>query len=91
MKYYVYCQVNNAGVSFNDIGENSVEHAEIVIKTNFYGSKWLTEALLPMFRRSDSAGRILNISSRLGLLNVSQHRTSLIFMYITTLDKKFYF
>ncbi|CAA2999745.1 Hypothetical predicted protein [Olea europaea subsp. europaea] len=61
--------VNNAGVSFNDIGENSVEHAEIVIKTNFYGSKWLTEALLPMFRRSDSAGRILNISSRLGLLN----------------------
>ncbi|KAL2470133.1 NAD(P)-binding Rossmann-fold superfamily protein [Abeliophyllum distichum] len=61
--------VNNAAVSFNHINENSVEHAEIVIRTNFYGPKWLTEALLPMFRRSDSVGRILNISSRLGLLN----------------------
>ncbi|KAK3016556.1 hypothetical protein RJ639_005817 [Escallonia herrerae] len=46
--------VNNAAVSFNDIHENSVEHAETVIKTNFYGSKLLTETLLPFFRRSAS-------------------------------------
>jgi carbonyl reductase 1 len=64
-------QVNNAGVTFNEIDENSVEHAETVIKTNFYGAKLLTEALLPMFRRSPSTSRILNISSRLGSLNVS--------------------
>nr|DAD25196.1 TPA_asm: hypothetical protein HUJ06_026660 [Nelumbo nucifera] len=63
--------VNNAAVSFNRIGENSVEHAETVIKTNFYGPKLLTEALLPLFRRSASISRILNVSSRLGLLNVS--------------------
>ncbi|KAF8393785.1 hypothetical protein HHK36_019983 [Tetracentron sinense] len=63
--------VNNAAVSFNDIGKNSVEHAETVMKTNFYGSKLLTETLLPLFCRSVSKGRILNISSRLGLLNVS--------------------
>ncbi|KAK4566348.1 hypothetical protein RGQ29_002555 [Quercus rubra] len=61
--------VNNAAVSFNEINENSVEHAETVIKTNFYGAKLLTEALLPMFRLSHSKSRILNISSRLGSLN----------------------
>ncbi|KAI9383766.1 hypothetical protein POPTR_013G127700v4 [Populus trichocarpa] len=61
--------INNAAVSFNDIYENSVDHAEIVIKTNFYGVKLLTEALLPMFRLSDSISRILNISSRLGSIN----------------------
>ncbi|XP_057421915.1 (+)-neomenthol dehydrogenase [Lotus japonicus] len=62
--------VNNAGVSFNDLNENSVDHAESVIKTNFYGPKLLIEALLPLFRSSSSFGtRILNVSSRLGSLN----------------------
>ncbi|KAL6131662.1 PREDICTED: (+)-neomenthol dehydrogenase-like [Fragaria vesca subsp. vesca] len=60
--------VNNAAVSFNEINENSVEHAETVIRTNFNGPKLLTEALLPMFRTS-SMSRILNVSSRLGSLN----------------------
>ncbi|KAG6664526.1 carbonyl reductase [NADPH] 1-like [Carya illinoinensis] len=65
--------VNNAAVSFNELNENSVKQAETVIKTNFYGAKLLTEALLPMFRPSLSpsshSSRILNISSRLGSLN----------------------
>ncbi|MBA0628552.1 hypothetical protein Godav_023268, partial [Gossypium davidsonii] len=61
--------VNNAGVSFNDIHENSVEFAETVIKTNFHGPKLLTESLLPLFRLSPSISRILNISSRLGSIN----------------------
>ncbi|XP_062221082.1 (+)-neomenthol dehydrogenase-like [Phragmites australis] len=61
--------VNNAGVSFNEIDTNSVEHAETVLRTNFYGAKMLTEALLPLFRRSPTTSRILNISSQLGLLN----------------------
>ncbi|KAL5990820.1 hypothetical protein ACLOJK_011725 [Asimina triloba] len=65
--------VNNAGVSFNEMGENSVEHAEMVMRTNYYGPKLLTEALLPLFRRSESMSRILNISSRLGLLNKVQN------------------
>lgn len=63
-------QVNNAAVSFNDIGENSAEHAEAVIRTNFHGPKRLTEALLPLFRCSSSHSRILNVSSQLGLLSV---------------------
>uniref|UniRef100_A0A7C9DIF4 Uncharacterized protein n=1 Tax=Opuntia streptacantha TaxID=393608 RepID=A0A7C9DIF4_OPUST len=62
--------VNNAAVSFNDVHENSVKHAEIVMKTNYYGPKMLIEELLPLFRRSSTyKSRILNLSSRLGLLS----------------------
>ncbi|CAJ1939320.1 unnamed protein product [Sphenostylis stenocarpa] len=61
--------VNNAGVSYNELEENSVEHAEIVMKTNFYGPKLLIQALLPLFRCSSSITRVLNVSSRLGSLN----------------------
>ncbi|XP_039124029.1 (+)-neomenthol dehydrogenase [Dioscorea cayenensis subsp. rotundata] len=61
--------INNAAVSFNEVDTNSVEYAETVIKTNFYGPKLLIQALLPLFRRSTTASRILNISSQLGLLN----------------------
>jgi NAD(P)-dependent dehydrogenase (short-subunit alcohol dehydrogenase family) len=68
-----HAQVNNAGVSFNEISTNSVEHAETVLRTNFHGAKMLTEALLPLFRRAPTTSRILNISSQLGLLNVSRH------------------
>ncbi|GMH32071.1 hypothetical protein Nepgr_033915 [Nepenthes gracilis] len=61
--------VNNAAISFNGIHENTVKHAEVVLKTNFYGPKLLIEALLPVFRCSTSKSRILNLSSRLGLIN----------------------
>lgn len=61
--------VNNAAVSYNDIGENSVEHAETVMKTNYFGAKLLTQALLPFFRRSSSSSRIVNLTSRLGSLD----------------------
>ncbi|KAK2380473.1 neomenthol dehydrogenase [Trifolium repens] len=62
--------VNNAAVSFNELDENSVDHAESVMKTNFYGPKLLIQELLPLFRYSSSSiTRILNVSSRLGSLN----------------------
>ncbi|CAN8267926.1 unnamed protein product [Cochlearia groenlandica] len=61
--------VNNAAVSFNAVDENFIKQPETIMKTNYYGAKLLTEALLPLFRRSDSVSRILNISSRLGSLN----------------------
>ncbi|CAI8618324.1 unnamed protein product [Vicia faba] len=62
--------VNNAAVSFNELHQNSVDHAEIVMKTNFYGPKLLIQALFPVFRSSSSSiTRILNVSSRLGSLN----------------------
>lgn len=40
------------------------------MKTNFYGPKLLIQALLPLFRCSSSITRVLNVSSRLGSLNV---------------------
>ncbi|KAK9725225.1 hypothetical protein RND81_05G129700 [Saponaria officinalis] len=68
--------VNNAAVSFNGIHENSVEHAETVINTNYHGPKLLIESLLPFFRSSSSKSRILNLTSRLGLTsNVRNPKT----------------
>ncbi|KAI3738915.1 hypothetical protein L2E82_29184 [Cichorium intybus] len=61
--------VNNAAVCFNAMNENSMDHAETVINTNYYGSKQFTEAILPLFRNSPSMSRILNMSSRLGTLD----------------------
>ncbi|KAI4310746.1 hypothetical protein MLD38_035698 [Melastoma candidum] len=62
-------RVNNAAVSFNEVNGNSVDRAETVINTNYRGTKRLTQALLPFFRRSSTVSRILNISSRLGHVN----------------------
>ncbi|KAL9240695.1 hypothetical protein vseg_014883 [Gypsophila vaccaria] len=80
--------VNNAAVSFNGIHENSVEHAETVIKTNYHGPKLLIEALLPFFRSSSSKSRILNVTSRLGLtMNVRNPRIKAILEDEETLNK----
>jgi carbonyl reductase 1 len=67
-------QVNNAGVNFNYGADNSVEFAEKVIDTNYYGTKNLTKALIPLMRPSSSGARIVNITSRLGRLNGRRNR-----------------
>lgn len=61
--------VNNAGVNFNTGSSNSVEYAETVIQTNYYGTKRMTESMLPLMKPSSASARILNVSSRLGRLN----------------------
>jgi NAD(P)-dependent dehydrogenase (short-subunit alcohol dehydrogenase family) len=62
-------QVNNAGVNFNTGSSNSVEYAETVIQTNYYGTKRMTEYMLPLMKPSSASARVLNVSSRLGRLN----------------------
>lgn len=62
-------QVNNAGVNFNVGSENSVENARKVIETNYYGTKRMIEAMIPLMKPSDAGARIVNVSSRLGRLN----------------------
>ncbi|GAB2298950.1 hypothetical protein Dimus_033026 [Dionaea muscipula] len=47
--------------------KETYEEAEITMKTNYYGVKNVTEALLPLLQQSNSA-RIVNVSSNLGLL-----------------------
>ncbi|KAK3008376.1 hypothetical protein RJ639_014084 [Escallonia herrerae] len=56
--------VNNAGVNFNLGSENSVEYAEKVILTNYYGTKNMIQAMIPLMRPSASGARIVSVSSR---------------------------
>ncbi|CAA0815387.1 NAD(P)-binding Rossmann-fold superfamily protein [Striga hermonthica] len=66
--------VNNAGVNFNTGSDNSTEFAEKVVATNFFGTKNMIKAMIPLMRPSDSGARIVNVSSRLGRLNGRRNR-----------------
>ncbi|KAI3455201.1 hypothetical protein Pfo_011864 [Paulownia fortunei] len=66
--------VNNAGVNFNAGSDNYVECAEKVIGTNYFGTKNMIKAMIPLMRPSDSGARIVNVSSRLGRLNGRRNR-----------------
>ncbi|KAG6778423.1 hypothetical protein POTOM_018287 [Populus tomentosa] len=68
--------VNNAGIAGTEIKEDDWkklrfgdEDASLsnCLRTNYYGIKHLTEALIPILERSNSA-RIVNVSSSLGKL-----------------------
>ncbi|XP_031505680.1 uncharacterized protein LOC116267895 isoform X2 [Nymphaea colorata] len=65
--------VNNAGVNFNTGSDNSVEFAERVIETNYFGTKRVIESMVPLMRSAFNA-RIVNTSSRLGRLNGRRNR-----------------
>jgi (+)-neomenthol dehydrogenase len=47
----------------------SYEEAEECLNINYFGTKHVTEALLPLLQ-SSSDGRIINVSSNYGLLRV---------------------
>ncbi|XP_073002563.1 short-chain dehydrogenase/reductase 2b-like isoform X1 [Typha latifolia] len=49
--------------------QQTYENAEECLVTNYYGTKYVTEALLPLLQSSNS-GKIVNISSTLGQLKV---------------------
>ncbi|KAJ1387756.1 Short-chain dehydrogenase/reductase SDR [Sesbania bispinosa] len=67
--------VNNAGVNFNfGSHNNSVENARLVIDTNYYGTKHMIEAMIPLMKSSAAGARIVNVSSRLGRLNGKRNR-----------------
>ena len=61
--------MNNAAVNFNQGSDNSVEHAAQVCTTNYYGTKNMIQALIPLMKHSSAGARIVNVSSRLGRLN----------------------
>ncbi|KDP22525.1 hypothetical protein JCGZ_26356 [Jatropha curcas] len=58
--------VNNAGVNYNLGSDNSVENARMVINTNYYGTKNVIKAMIPLMRPSVAGARIVCVSSRLG-------------------------
>ncbi|CAO1942911.1 unnamed protein product [Urochloa humidicola] len=70
----IHVLVNNAGVNFNRGSDNSVEFAEQVIKTNYYGTKQMTDAMMPLMKPSPYGARVVNVSSRLGRANGRRNR-----------------
>lgn len=65
--------VNNAGIfDFADAapGKASLEAVRRVMETNFLGTLAVTQAMLPLLRKSQ-AGRIVNLSSSLGSLTLN--------------------
>ncbi len=62
--------VNNAGINDNQDGlpsRVSIDAVDRVMRTNFLGTLAVTQAMLPLIRKS-TAGRIVNVSSGLGSL-----------------------
>ncbi|MCD7458139.1 hypothetical protein HAX54_037402 [Datura stramonium] len=72
----MYGLVNNAGVNFNIGKDNSVEFAEMVIQVNYFGTKNMIKALVPLMRPSPAGARIVSVTSRLGRLNSKQNGIS---------------
>lgn len=65
--------VNNAGIfDFGDAapGKASLPAVRRVMETNFIGTLAVTQAMLPLLRKS-AAGRIVNLSSTLGSLTLN--------------------
>jgi (+)-neomenthol dehydrogenase len=60
---------DNAKIDWSKIGTETYELAEECLKTNYYGAKRMTEALIPLLLLSDSP-RIANVSSSIGQLKV---------------------
>jgi NAD(P)-dependent dehydrogenase (short-subunit alcohol dehydrogenase family) len=63
--------VNNAGITgpwSDTAAEEDLDQAHAVLETNLFGAWRLTQAMMPLLRRSDG-GRIVNVSSGAGQLS----------------------
>ncbi len=75
--------VNNAGVMMGEFGKNdtsatSLDTLRTTFETNFFAPVALTQALLPLLKKSH-AGRIVNLSSILGSLTLHSDPSSPIY------------
>ncbi|PQQ15924.1 (+)-neomenthol dehydrogenase-like [Prunus yedoensis var. nudiflora] len=60
---------DGVGVNWSEIMTQTYELAEVCVKTNYYGAKKMTKALLPLLQLSDSP-RVVSLSSGMGSLKV---------------------
>ena len=67
--------INNAGIALGEwvASESTVDSMRRVFETNVFGVVALTNALLPVLRRSP-AGRIVNVSSEVGSMTTQLRR-----------------
>lgn len=49
------------------------ENVELVVQTNYFGVKRVTEALIPVLRHSPAGARVVIVGSRSGLLRVRNY------------------
>jgi NAD(P)-dependent dehydrogenase (short-subunit alcohol dehydrogenase family) len=75
--------INNAGISVEPLGSGKVsttteETLRRTFDTNFFAPVMLTQAMLPLLKKSD-AGRIVNISSILGSQTLQADSKSIIY------------
>lgn len=62
-------QINNAAV-LDAADTSDLRTAHAVFNTNYFGVKNVTSALLPLLRPSQAGARIINVSAKLGQLQV---------------------
>ena len=65
-------------IPLKEIMKQAYQTAEDCLRTNYYGTKQVSEALIPLLLLSNS-GRIVNVSSILGQLKVQN--VKLIFLH----------
>ncbi|XP_034202747.1 (+)-neomenthol dehydrogenase-like isoform X1 [Prunus dulcis] len=62
---------DGVGVNWSEIMTQTYELAEVCVKTNYYGAKKMTKALLPLLQLSDSP-RVVSLSSSMGSLKKAE-------------------
>ncbi|KAG0577436.1 hypothetical protein KC19_5G155800 [Ceratodon purpureus] len=63
--------VNNAGVAKRAV---NLENVDLVMQTNYFGVKRVTEAMLPILRHTSAGSRIVIVASRAGLLKMLRNK-----------------
>ncbi|XP_050386410.1 short-chain dehydrogenase/reductase 2b-like [Argentina anserina] len=58
---------DGGGINWSEVMTQTYDLAEVCVKTNYYGAREVTSALLPLLQLSDSP-RVVNVTSSVGIL-----------------------